>query len=962
MAKTLAQTKRDLDLLVSHASYLTESELVEASQAVRALNLEATLQNREAERDRLLSDYSYFFRQAWEWVESARLLWNWHHKLQCDYLQALYYGVKVRDLVMNVPPGTSKSLNGMVIWPAWVFAKNPTERLMTASYDLDLVAKQSVATKELIRSEWYQAFFGDRVQVSDNADTQTYWETTAGGWRFATTPKGKATGRHPSIIVCFPAGTMIETDRGSVAIETVASDPGSYRVLSGSGFYREIVEVFISEAKCFTSLKHENGILNCTSNHPIWVDGKGWRDASAISSERDSVRWMRSCGEAGERSQVLQFQMLQRNEAKKRNDSVRAMWRNVLSCSRSRQTGQASILQFGMLQGWYTRSRASRGQARAMEGLPSLRQAFLSAKRTNQVASSGLQRRVSRVGSKGQPGGLYRPRMRAMPHGIRSQSVFHTPILFKGLRERSPLNTNERKGKQQLHARQGLREVSARVSLNNESGSRTRRARLSPVWDFARALRAKLGRASHRLRQAQQRDGKPHHALSLLPCENAWQSQASRVLESKTYTASEDVTVYNLHVAVDHTYWANGVLVHNCDDPQNVKQAESEKERASTLSWWDTTMVSRGAGKSLNRRRLILMQRLNEADLTGHVLKTGQWTHFVLPMRYEPNRMADIGIGKDPRTTEGELLWPEMFDEAAVKEAERSLGMDAAGQLQQRPMAKGGGIFKTDRLHIIPRDAVPLSKLKRVKRAFDKAGTPDAGCFTAGVCGGIEIDFHGKDNSEHDERIYVLDVVRGQWGSGDVERQIDLWSRVDTAQYGEKYETVFEREGGSAGIQAAEETLRRLRGRRVRACGTGGKGKEVRWQGAANAIFRREVYLVEAPWNAEFIAELQSLPKGQFKDQADAFSLMYSELVDPSALDSLLGSDDDEDQAETYERCANNLCDRLAVRGSDYCCHCCEAAHSASVRLFDNQHEPNCNQRHNQLAAKGEWEPAGTID
>lgn len=571
---------------------------MELAQSIRAIDLELKLKDSEAERERLLSDYSYFFRQAWEWVEVSRLLWNWHHSLLCSYLQALAEGEKFRDLLVNVPPGTTKSKASTVIWPAWVLARNPAERILTASYDHALITGYSVQTKELIRSEWYQAFFGDRVQINPRGDTQAYWETTAGGWLFTTTPESKATGRHPGVLLI--------------------------------------------------------------------------------------------------------------------------------------------------------------------------------------------------------------------------------------------------------------------------------------------------------------------------------------------------------------------------DDPQNVKGADSEKKRPAINDWWDKTMVSRGAGKSLNRRRLIVMQRLHEQDLTGHVLKTGTWTHFVLPMRYEPNRMADIGLGKDPRTEEGQLLWPEMFDESAVKEAERSLGMDAAGQLQQRPTAKGGGIFKVDRLHIIPRDAVPLAKIKRFKRAFDKAGTPLAGCYTAGVLGGIEIEYHGKDKTEREERIYVLDVVRGQWASGDVERQIDLWSRVDAAQFGnEKYETIFEREGGSAGIQAAEETLRRLRGRRVRACGTGGKGKEIRWQGSANAIYRREVYLVEAPWNTEFIAELQALPKGTYKDQADAFSLMYSELVDPSLLDSMI--EGDEEAEEKYERCANQRCDRLASRGSDYCCKCCEAADEAGVILLDEQHEPTCNSRHNQLAAKGEWEPNARI-
>lgn len=573
--------------------------MVELAQSIRAIDLELKLKDREAERDRLLADYSYFFRQAWEWVESARLLWNWHHKLQCDYLQALHEGVRFRDLIMNVPPGTSKSVNSMIVWPAWVYAKNPAERIMTASYNHALVCKQSVATKDLMRSDWYQAFFADRVEISKRSDTEAYWETTAGGWRMATTPKAAATGIHPNLIAV--------------------------------------------------------------------------------------------------------------------------------------------------------------------------------------------------------------------------------------------------------------------------------------------------------------------------------------------------------------------------DDAVNVKQADSEKERPAVNEWWDKTMVGRGAGKTLNRRRLILMQRLHENDLTGHVLKTGTWTHFVLPMRYEPGRMADIGLGKDPRTEEGQLLWPEMFDESAVREAERSLGLDAAGQLQQRPTAKGGGTFKVDRFRFISRDALPVSSIRRFKRAFDKAATESAGCFTAGVLGGIEITpREGGKGNEFDETIYIIDVVRGQWGSGDVERQIDLWSRVDAAQYtNDKYETIFEREGGSAGIQAAEETTRRLRGRRVRAIGTGGKGKSVRWNGLANAIYRREVVLVEAPWNTAFIAELQALPKGEYKDQADAAALMYSELVDPSAFD-LMG-DDEEEAVENYTRCKNQRCDRLAALHSEYCCRCCEAADEANVQLFDEQHDPVCNGRHNQLAAKGEWEPNAKI-
>jgi predicted phage terminase large subunit-like protein len=97
---------------------------------------------------------------------------------------------------------------------------------------------------------------------------------------------------------------------------------------------------------------------------------------------------------------------------------------------------------------------------------------------------------------------------------------------------------------------------------------------------------------------------------------------------------------------------------------------------------------------------IIIQQRLAEDDLTGHILEkdVGEWTHLMLPMRYEPDRSFVTKIGwEDQRTTPGELLWPERFGEAEVKGLERSLGpFGAAGQLQQRPEPAGGGVIKRE--------------------------------------------------------------------------------------------------------------------------------------------------------------------------------------------------------------------------------------------------------------------------
>lgn len=135
------------------------------------------------------------------------------------------------------------------------------------------------------------------------------------------------------------------------------------------------------------------------------------------------------------------------------------------------------------------------------------------------------------------------------------------------------------------------------------------------------------------------------------------------------------------------------------DDPNAANEAFSEATIESTIAWWDATMSTR-LNDPKTGAYIIIQQRLAEDDLTGHVLEksVGEWTHLCLPMHYEVRRAFPTRIGwQDPRTREGELLWPERFDEPSVTALERSLGpWQSAGQLEQRPEVKGGGIIKRE--------------------------------------------------------------------------------------------------------------------------------------------------------------------------------------------------------------------------------------------------------------------------
>lgn len=130
------------------------------------------------------------------------------------------------------------------------------------------------------------------------------------------------------------------------------------------------------------------------------------------------------------------------------------------------------------------------------------------------------------------------------------------------------------------------------------------------------------------------------------------------------------------------------------DDPHNVKQAESDPTRESTLQWWDETMSSRYNNPKTGSA-VIIMQRVHEGDLTGHLLRKGGWEHLCIPMEYDSIRRSTILGEYDPRTEEGELLWPDRFGRPEVDALKIALGSYASAcQLQQTPSPRGGGIFK----------------------------------------------------------------------------------------------------------------------------------------------------------------------------------------------------------------------------------------------------------------------------
>jgi predicted phage terminase large subunit-like protein len=141
-----------------------------------------------------------FVQQAWHVVEDRPFIPGWHIEAICEHLEAVYEGT-IRNLLVNVPPGHCKSRICNVFFPAWVWIRQPSARFLHASYAQELATRDSVDCRYIIKSFWYQHYWGSRVQLVDDQNQKIKFGTSQHGWRMATSVGGRATGEHPDYTI-----------------------------------------------------------------------------------------------------------------------------------------------------------------------------------------------------------------------------------------------------------------------------------------------------------------------------------------------------------------------------------------------------------------------------------------------------------------------------------------------------------------------------------------------------------------------------------------------------------------------------------------------------------------------------------------------------------------------------------------------------------------------------------------
>jgi predicted phage terminase large subunit-like protein len=139
-----------------------------------------------------------FVRGAWPILNPKREYHhNWHIDAIAEHLEAITEG-KILRLQVWVPPGSMKSLNVSVFWPAWEWIVNPGLRYWTASYEIGLAGRLASKTRTVLLSEWYRRRWSHfNMKKTD----ERYYDNDMGGSRLATAPGSTGIGEHGDRII-----------------------------------------------------------------------------------------------------------------------------------------------------------------------------------------------------------------------------------------------------------------------------------------------------------------------------------------------------------------------------------------------------------------------------------------------------------------------------------------------------------------------------------------------------------------------------------------------------------------------------------------------------------------------------------------------------------------------------------------------------------------------------------------
>lgn len=312
---------------------------------------------------------------------------------------------------------------------------------------------------------------------------------------------------------------------------------------------------------------------------------------------------------------------------------------------------------------------------------------------------------------------------------------------------------------------------------------------------------------------------------------------------------------YRLSTSVGGTLTGRGADFIIIDDPLKPDEALSETQRKAANDWFDNTVYSR-----LNDKRkgciILIMQRVHEDDLVGHVLTLEPWKLIRFPAIAEQNETHEIQTLSGTRRFRrlaGEALHPDREPPETLDRIRATLGeYNFAAQYQQSPAPLGGGMVKTNWLRRYNQDELP--KCESVLQSWDTANKPsDLSDYSVCTTWGVK-----------EKHLYLIHVYRKRVDYPDLKKAV----REQARAFGSQTILIEDKASGTQLIQElTNEGMMAIK----------------RYEPTMNKIMRMHTVTsmmengfvhvpYEAPWLGEFLHELAAFDKGKYDDQADSVS------------------------------------------------------------------------------------------
>ena len=230
--------------------------------------------------------FYHFLQYFWTDISNQAFQGNWHIELLCRELEKIAYRVgnrepKEYDLLINIPPGTTKTITCSIMFPVWGWTKWYWMRFITASYSDDAALESAEYSRDLIRSQRFQEMYPE-LDIKSDKDTKgnfkvikkVWWEGRSnkvpqiliGGNRFSTSVGGTLTSFHADIYIwddaINPKKAASETERHTAnkwIDETLSTRKTDKRISTGIGIMQRLHEDDPSGhllAKKKTNLRH----------------------------------------------------------------------------------------------------------------------------------------------------------------------------------------------------------------------------------------------------------------------------------------------------------------------------------------------------------------------------------------------------------------------------------------------------------------------------------------------------------------------------------------------------------------------------------------------------------------------------------------------------------------------------------------------------------------------------------